>query len=113
MIRTLFEAPASIDWPFLEKEIRQVCSDLVAVNEVNGQVAVYCQDTPSQQEIGEIDSVISLHDPLSIPFPPLDPIGALATLLVVLELVPLQDAANAIHEEPDHLVAEAQAWTVG
>ena len=45
-------------------------------------------------------------------YPPLDPTGALATLLVVLELVPLGDAANAIGEEPDHIVAEAEAWSL-
>ena len=46
-------------------------------------------------------------------YPPLDHTGALATLLVVLELVPLADASNAIGEEPDHIVAEAQAWSLG
>ena len=45
-------------------------------------------------------------------YPPLDSAGALATLLVVLELVPLADASNAIGEEPDHLIAEAEAWSV-
>ena len=47
------------------------------------------------------------------PFPPLDPTGALATLLVVEGVVSLQDAANALHEEPAHLEPEAQAWGVG
>lgn len=47
------------------------------------------------------------------PFPPLDATGALATLLVVEGVVDLQDAANAIHEEPAHLEHEAQAWGVG
>lgn len=45
-------------------------------------------------------------------YPPLDATGALATLLVVLNVVPLVDAANAIHEEPAHLVAEAEAWSL-
>ena len=46
-------------------------------------------------------------------YPPLDATGALATLLVVEGVVPLQDAANAIGEEPAHLVAEAEAWSLG
>ena len=46
------------------------------------------------------------------PYPSLDHTGALATLLVVLELVPLQDASNAIGEEPEHLIAEATAWSI-
>lgn len=47
------------------------------------------------------------------PYPPLDATGALATLLVVEGVVALQDAANALHEEPAHLEHEAQAWGVG
>jgi hypothetical protein len=45
-------------------------------------------------------------------YPPLDPAGALATLLVVEGVLPLQDAANAIGQEPEHLVAEAEAWSL-
>lgn len=47
------------------------------------------------------------------PYPPLDAAGALATLLVVQGVLPLADAANAVHEEPGHLVAEAEAWSLG
>ena len=43
----------------------------------------------------------------------LDRTGALATLLVVSGAVSLEDASNAIHEEPDHLIAEAEAWSLG
>lgn len=46
------------------------------------------------------------------PYEPLDATGALATLLVVEGVLPLQDAANAIHEEPEHLEHEAQAWAL-
>jgi len=46
------------------------------------------------------------------PFPPLDATGALATLLVVEGVLPINDAANAIHEEPAHLEHEAQAWAL-
>jgi hypothetical protein len=41
---------------------------------------------------------------------PLDPTGALATLLAVLEVTTVQDAANAVGLTPDDLIAEAQAW---
>jgi hypothetical protein len=41
---------------------------------------------------------------------PLDATGALATLLAVLEVVPLQDAANAVSLTADDLIAEAEAW---
>jgi len=51
--------------------------------------------------------------PIAPLYPPLDPTGALATLLVVLNIVPIEDAANAIHEEPAHLIAEAEAWSLG
>lgn len=55
-------------------------------------------------------SVVPLVRP---PYPPLDATGALATLLVVEGVVSLQDAANALHEEPAHLEHEALAWGVG
>jgi hypothetical protein len=41
---------------------------------------------------------------------PLDPIGALATLLAVTEVVTVQDAANAVGLEPQALIDEAEAW---
>ena len=46
-------------------------------------------------------------------YPPLDPTGALATLLVVENVLALADASNAIQEEPAHLIAEAEAWSLG
>lgn len=51
--------------------------------------------------------------PVIPPFPPLDATGALATLLVVEGVVGLQDAANALHEEPAHLIHEAESWALG
>ena len=60
---------------------------------------------PSQAFIDEQD-----FDPI---FPPLDSTGALATLLVVVGALDLEDAANAIHEEPAHLEHEALAWGIG
>jgi hypothetical protein len=47
------------------------------------------------------------------PFPPLDPAGALATLLVVEGVLPLEDAAHSVGTTGDHLVHEATAWGVG
>ncbi len=47
------------------------------------------------------------------PYEPLDATGALTTLLVVLNVITLEDAANVIHEEPEHLIAEAEAWSLG
>ena len=55
------------------------------------------------------ESVTGL-DPFT--YPPLDATGALATLLVVTGALELADAANAIGEEPAHLVAEAEAWSL-
>jgi hypothetical protein len=49
----------------------------------------------------------TIDDP---PQTPLDPIGALATLLAVTGTLPVQDAANAVKLTPADLVAEAQAW---
>ena len=51
--------------------------------------------------------------PVIPPYPPLDGTGALATLLVVEGVLGLEDAANALHEEPAHLEHEALAWGVG
>jgi hypothetical protein len=53
---------------------------------------------------------LQIPDPL---YPPLDSTGALATLLVVVGALDLEDAANAIHEEPAHLEHEALAWGLG
>lgn len=62
---------------------------------------------------GTIESVVQVTDLPIFNYEPLDTNGALATLLVVLNLVTLQDASNAIHAEPEHLVAEAEAWSLG
>ena len=53
-------------------------------------------------------------DGIPVPeYEPLGPTGSLATLLVVEGVLVLEDAANAIREEPEHLVAEAEAWSLG
>jgi len=41
---------------------------------------------------------------------PLNEVGALATLLVVVGLLAIDDAANAVRLNPNDLVAEAEAW---
>jgi hypothetical protein len=44
------------------------------------------------------------------PAEPLDPTGALATLLAVTETLTVTDAANAVGLVPADLIAEAEAW---
>ena len=51
--------------------------------------------------------------PIVPEFPPLDPAGALATLLVVEGVLPLEDAAHSVGTTGDHLVHEAISWSVG
>jgi hypothetical protein len=46
------------------------------------------------------------------PQTPLDPTGALATLLAVTETLTVEDAANAVGLTPADLVAEAEAWAM-
>lgn len=41
---------------------------------------------------------------------PLDPLGALATLLVVEGVLPITDAANAVGATPQQLIDEAEGW---
>ena len=63
-------------------------------------------------EDGSVQSVANLTNLPIFSYPPLDDTGALATLLVVLNVIPIEDAANVIHEEPAHLIAEAEAWSI-
>ena len=81
--------------------------ELIDNNDGTGRLIKYKTDGSVNSE----DSVTGLD--IYPKYLPLDSTGALATLLVVLNIVPIQDAANAIHEEPDHLIAEAQAWALG
>ncbi len=41
---------------------------------------------------------------------PLDATGSLATLLTVVGVLKVQDAANAVGLTPDDLIREAEAW---
>lgn len=113
MIRILYPLPSSINWDYLQSEIRNQYSNLISINSFDNYVAVYFDSEISEQNNSNIASIISNHNPLNAPYPPLDAAGALATLLVVLNVIPIDDAANVIHEEPDHLIAEAQAWSLG
>jgi hypothetical protein len=61
---------------------------------------------------GSVDFVEVTSIPVTAPYEPLGATGALATLLVVEGVVGLQDAANALGEEPGHLTHEALAWQV-
>ena len=108
MIRVLYPTPGPVDFGLLASELRAVDPTVIDANDVGGLVAVY---TPAAQDETALGAVVAAHagPPL---FAPLDPTGALATLLVVLDLVPLADAASAIGEEPAHLVAEAEAWSL-
>lgn len=47
-----------------------------------------------------------------LPRPPLDPAGVLATLLAVLEVATVEDAANAVGLTENDLIAEAEAWAI-
>jgi len=46
-------------------------------------------------------------------YPSLDNSGALAALLVVEGVLPIEDAANSQHTTTEHLIAEAEAWSLG
>jgi hypothetical protein len=56
------------------------------------------------------DGVLVDEYEIDVPPQPLDPTGALATLLAVVGTLTVEDAANAIGLTPDDLVTEAQAW---
>lgn len=47
-----------------------------------------------------------------IPYWELDAAGVAVTLLVVKGLLTLEEGANVLHLDPDHLVSEAEAWAV-
>ncbi len=58
----------------------------------------------------------NIIEDIEVPEPPqepLDQVGVLATLNVVLGLWSVEDAANALGLTPEQLVAEAQAWHIG
>jgi hypothetical protein len=108
MIRTLYSSPGPVEFGRLCSELLAANIDVVDCNEVAGEVAVYTVASVDELLVAQI---VAAHSGPP-PFPSLDPVGALATLLVVEGVLPLADAANAIHEEPAHLEHEAQAWAL-
>ena len=62
---------------------------------------------------GNVTSTEALTLPVVPPFPPLDATGALATLLVVEGVLNIDDAAHSVNAATDHLIHEAQAWSLG
>ena len=47
---------------------------------------------------------------IDVPQAPLTPVGVLAALLAVTQVLTVEDAANAVGLTPADWVAEAQAW---
>lgn len=68
--------------------------------------------TVSQEIAGQITDVRPITDAERVFYgpQPLDPVGALATLLAVTETLTTVDAANAVGLQPEDLIAEAEAW---
>jgi len=110
--RYLFDPPAAVDWAALSTDLQTAVPGFIATNDVAGQIAVYTDQPLTAGDQLAASVTISNHNGPPI-YPPLDTTGALATLLVVEGVLPLQDAANAIREEPAHLEHEALAWSVG
>jgi hypothetical protein len=109
MIRTLYSSPGLVDFGLLVAELRSVDPTVIDANDVDGSVAIY---TPNQPDEAALAVVVSAHaGPPQ--YQPLDSAGALATLLVVTGVLTLTDASNAIGQEPAHLIAEAEAWSLG
>lgn len=54
--------------------------------------------------------VVIGYDETDLRQQPLDPTGALATLLAVTGTLTVEDAANAVGLPPEALVLEAEAW---
>jgi hypothetical protein len=71
--------------------------------------------TVTTEDHGQVVSVRPLTDDERRQYgpSPLDPTGALATLLAVVGTLDVDDAANAVGLTADDLVAEAQAWAMG
>jgi hypothetical protein len=112
MIRTLYTLPTTIDWVVLANEIGSVVPDLRGVNQSEGQVAVYTDTEPDETLVAAVAAVVAAHTPP--PYPPLDPVGRMATLAVItFGDETAQDWARAAGYEVGHLVHEAQAWALG
>lgn len=108
MIRTLYPYPAGpSDLGLLLDELRAVEPTVVACNDVGGLVGVY---TPGAQDEQALGAVVAAHAPPA--FPPLDPLGRMATLSAILH-DDVADWANASGYSAEHLEHEALAWSLG
>jgi hypothetical protein len=58
-------------------------------------------------------NILSIENTGNPRYQSLDSAGALATLMVVLNLIDISDAANAVHTNSAHLEHEALAWSIG
>lgn len=110
MVRTLFTMPGPVAWSRLETELVAVVPDIQGCNQVGDFVAVYTNSAITDETVAA--EIVAAHTGPP-QWPALDAVGALATLLAVDEVITVADAANAIHEEPAHLEAEAMAWSLG
>ena len=108
MTRELYSVTGPVDLPMVAGELRAAVVGYTGVNRVGSDVAVYADDT---QDRTAVQAILDAHTPPA--FGPLEPVGVLATLLVVVGTLDLADASNAVSEEPAHLEHEALAWSVG
>lgn len=107
MIRTLYTYPGPVDFGLLVTELRAADPTVIDANDVGGEVAVYTPGTPDAAALG---AVVAAHTPPA--FPPLDPLGRMATLSAILH-ADVEDWANASGIPAEHLVHEAEAWSLG
>ncbi len=95
MNRTLYTKPTLVDWPTLAAELRAVVPTFRGVNDVGGEVAVYCDVAPDTDAVA---AVVSAHAGASEPAP--DPLYQLAQAIVNAEtLDDVKPAAQAILED--------------
>ncbi len=108
MIRELYTMPAHVHWDLLDAELRAAgVSGYRGTNQVDSSVAVY---TEGAQDTTAVGAVVSAHTPPT--FPPLDPLGRMATLSAILH-ADVADWANASGIPAEHLEHEALAWSLG
>jgi len=92
MNRTLYTKPTLVDWPTLAAELRAVVPTFRGVNDVGGEVAVYCDVAPDTDAVA---AVVSAHSGLTLPTP--DPLHQLAQAIVDANtLDDVKPAAQAI-----------------
>jgi hypothetical protein len=108
MIRELYTMPAHVHWDLLDAQLRAAgFAGYRGTNQVDSSVAVY---TEGAQDLAVVGAVVAAHVPPA--FPPLDPLGRMATLSAILH-ADVEDWANASGIPAEHLVHEAEAWSLG